>query len=95
MSWQSGECFSKDCVEDSWHLSSVFGTNRQEENSKNIMEIQSSTCYLVRKELTLQLHSDEQSEKMSLNEESECHFSQLLLLKCNPELWCKVLDKDT
>lgn len=61
MSWKSGECFSKYHVKDCWHLSSGFGTRRQEENS-NIMEKKSNTGYLVRREPVLQLHSDEQSE---------------------------------
>ena len=60
------------------------------------MELQSITCRLVRQGLVLQLHSAEQTKKkILLIEEIECHFFQLLLLNWNPELWGKVIDKET
>lgn len=63
MSWKSCECFSIYHVKDCWHLSSVFGTKRQEEHSNNIIEIKNNTGYLFRREPIVKLHSDEQSDK--------------------------------
>lgn len=95
MSPQSCECSTKDHVEYWWHLSWVFDTNRQEQNSNTVMKLQNSMCYLDWQGLVLQFHSAEQTKKNTfLNEETEYDFFQFLLLKCNPELRCKVIDKE-